>query len=169
MYGVRKASVKHSVSSNEAMNIRRMGGLLPDWEGAVFQPVTSGAAHEEAASKGESLLSFLIKSFQDEGRRLPEPQIFIERACCILSFTVANLIGAISRGDVQEPDQGRGERASRVVYCVVFARGQSGRYTRVQSFGRGQVVRQRTLDPRSQVRILAPEPARYLTQCPLSS
>ena len=38
-----------------------------------------------------------------------------------------------------------------------------------QSFGRGQAVRQWTLDPRSQVRILAPEPARYFMIRPIAS
>jgi antitoxin HicB len=51
--------------------------FLPDWEGSVFQPVTDGATYEEAARKGESVLSFLIETFQDEGRALPDPKVFV--------------------------------------------------------------------------------------------
>jgi len=51
--------------------------FLPDWEGVVFQPVTDGATYEEAARKGESVLSFLIETFQNEGRLLPEPKVFV--------------------------------------------------------------------------------------------
>ena len=51
--------------------------ILPDWEDAVYQPVTDGATYEEAARKGEGVLAFLIDSFQDEGKPLPEPKIFV--------------------------------------------------------------------------------------------
>jgi predicted RNase H-like HicB family nuclease len=50
---------------------------LPDWEDAVAQPVTDGATYEEAARKGEGVLSFLIKGFQDEGKPLPTPKMFV--------------------------------------------------------------------------------------------
>ena len=51
--------------------------ILPDWEDAVYQSVTDGSTYEEAVRKGESVLSFLIESFQDEGRPLPEPKVFV--------------------------------------------------------------------------------------------
>jgi antitoxin HicB len=51
--------------------------FLPDWEDALCQPVTDGATYEEAARKGESVLSFLIETFQDEGRALPDPKVFV--------------------------------------------------------------------------------------------
>jgi antitoxin HicB len=51
--------------------------LLPDWEEAIYQPVTDGATYEEAARKGESVLSFLIETFQDKGRQAPEPKVFV--------------------------------------------------------------------------------------------
>ena len=51
--------------------------ILPDWENVVLQPVTDGATYEEAARKGENVLSFLIESFQDEGKPLPAPKVFV--------------------------------------------------------------------------------------------
>ena len=50
--------------------------FLPEWEGRVYQPVSDGATHEEAARKGQDVLDTLIRITQEDGKPLPEPPTF---------------------------------------------------------------------------------------------
>ncbi len=49
---------------------------LPDWEGRVFQPVTHGRTHVEAAEMGREVLALLILGARQDGHPLPEPRLF---------------------------------------------------------------------------------------------
>ena len=49
---------------------------LPDWEGRVFQPVTHGRTHVEAAEMGREVLALLILGARQDGHPLPEPRLY---------------------------------------------------------------------------------------------
>ena len=53
---------------------------LPDWEGRVFQPVTHGRTHVEAAEMGREVLALLILGARQDGHPLPEPHLFASGA-----------------------------------------------------------------------------------------
>ena len=50
---------------------------LPEWEGRVFNPVTHGDTYEEAVRSGETVLTMLIESAQEQGQPLPAPNTYV--------------------------------------------------------------------------------------------
>jgi antitoxin HicB len=47
---------------------------LPDWAGAVLQPVTHGVSYAEAARNGQEVLDMLVEEARSKGQPLPPVQ-----------------------------------------------------------------------------------------------
>jgi antitoxin HicB len=50
--------------------------FLPEWEGLLLMPCTSGKTYEEAARNGQEVLEMMIEGQQEEGKLLPQPQTY---------------------------------------------------------------------------------------------
>ena len=49
---------------------------FPKWNAAGHLAHTHGATYEEAATKGAAMLTFIVKSAQQDGDPIPAPQLF---------------------------------------------------------------------------------------------
>lgn len=50
---------------------------VPDFGAHFRQPCTHGETYEEAARQGEDVIESMVGWLQDEGKSLPEPQVFV--------------------------------------------------------------------------------------------
>jgi hypothetical protein len=89
MHGMRGSGGKHRIPLQWNDEGQTHLDIPPDGEADVFQPVTDGAAHKEAAMACAHVLSFVSETFQVEGRPLPKPSVFVGGTNCEMSLTMA--------------------------------------------------------------------------------
>lgn len=72
----KKKTPKYSVLLQWSDEVRGYVIIFPEWEGRVGMPFTHGTTRKKAAKKAKSALKALVKFEQDEGRPLPEPNLW---------------------------------------------------------------------------------------------